>query len=159
MFGRLLLAAGLLSLPAVAKGFYFCTVEVENPFPLQHGFINYYLTQKVEETLLQTGWVQDCKRGKTVRVRVKKLSFEGASISNNRYSGYNFSITFAVELPGKSFNYSLGRYVPLPDPALGDYAVREVFADLMDSYQIRIKRDLLYYMKGVEKNPSGGGKR
>jgi len=151
MLARLLLGAGLLPALAVAKDLYFCSVEVENPFPVQHGFVSYYLAQKVEESLLQTGWVQDCKKGKVVKVRVKNLSYEGASVSGNRFSGYKFSVSFEVKLPEKTLSYSVSRFVSLPDPSLGDYAARRAFADLMDSYQIRIKKDLLRYAREVEK--------
>jgi hypothetical protein len=159
MLSRFLGFFFLLPTVAVAKTFYFCTVEVDNPFPIQHGFINYYLTQKVEETLLETGWVQDCSKGKTIRVKVKNLNYRGSSISGNRYGGYTFSIRFSISLPDKTFNYSMSRYVPLPDPSLGTYPIREAFADLMDSYQIRIKRDLLYYMKSEEEKLTSKGSK
>jgi hypothetical protein len=123
----------------------FCGVEVKNPFPLQRGFISSYLNQKVYETLLETGFVQDCQRGKPVVVRVKRVDFKGSSISGNRFSGYTLYISFDVVLPKETLSYSLSKYVSLPDPSLGTYRVRDALVDLLETYQLRIKKDLLDY--------------
>ena len=137
----------VLGIPLLGNALSFCRVEVENPFPLERGFINSYLTQRVFDTLIETGFVQNCTTGKTVRVVVKNLSYTGATISQNRFSGYTFSIDFSILLPGRSLNYHLSRYVALPDPSRGTLPIRGVFIDLLDSYQLAIKRDLLNYIK------------
>jgi len=133
------------------KELYYCSVEVENPFPLQHGFITYFLTRKVSDILLQTGWVQNCEKGQTVRVVVKSVSYEGASISGNRFGGYRFKIAFSVILPHRTLNYSFSRYVSLSDPSLGTYPIRSALADIFDTYQLKIKRDLIFYESTLEK--------
>ena len=125
----------------------FCRVEVENENPIERSFIDWYLTQKVEEILLETGWVRDCKTGKTVKVIVKNVEYRGSSISGNRFSGYTFSIDFDIKLPKKVYSYSLSKYVSLPDPSLGTIPIRYALKDVMELYQIRIKRDLLEYRK------------
>ena len=134
-------------LPLAVFGLEFCRVEVENNFPLQKGFINAYLSQKVFETLIETGWVQDCKSGKPIRVVVNNVSFEGSTISNNRFSGYTFRISFTIKLPKGELHYNLSRYVALPDPSRGTLPIRSALVDLLDSYQIRIKKDLLNYKR------------
>ncbi|RTZ58521.1 MAG: hypothetical protein DSZ31_05705 [Gammaproteobacteria bacterium] len=123
----------------------FCGVEVENPFPLQRGFISSYLNQKVFETLIETGFVQDCKKGKPVLVRVKRVDFKGSSISGNRFSGYTFYLSFDIVLPKETLSYSLSKYVSLPDPSLGTLPIRSAMVDLLETYQMRIKKDLLEY--------------
>jgi len=125
----------------------FCRVEVENENPTERGFIDYYLAQKVEEILLETGWVKDCKTGKTIEVIVKRVDYRGSSISGNRFSGYTFYIEFDLKLPQKTYTYSFSKYVSLPDPSLGTLPVRYALEDVMELYQLRIKRDLLQYKK------------
>jgi len=134
-----------------AKDFYFCNIQVENPFPLERGFINFYLTSVVEQILLETGWIQNCKKGKPVKVTVTNLTFQGSSISGNRFSGYqlNISLNLQVEDFNKSYTYS--KFVALPDPSLGTLTIRRALPDLFETYSLKIKVDLLNYMKQKEK--------
>ncbi len=133
-------------------GLDFCSVEVKNDFPIQQGFIDYYLTQRVSQFLEETGWRLNCPNGTTVRVEVQKLSFKGSAIGANRFSGYTFRISFKVVLPKKSYSYSFSKFVPLPDPSLGTYGVREALVDIFDTYSLKIKKDLLDYRKEFGKN-------
>lgn len=125
----------------------FCGVQVENEQPIERGFISSYLAQKVQELLLETGWVRDCKKGKPVKVIVKSAQYKGASISGNRFSGYTFKLSFEVLLPKRSYSYSVSKYISLPDPSLGTLKVRYALEDIMDLYELKIKRDLLQYTK------------
>ncbi|HIC08549.1 MAG TPA: hypothetical protein EYO62_00630 [Aquificales bacterium] len=136
--------------PLAVFGLSFCRVEVYNNSDIQKGFIDSYLSQKVFEILTETGWVNDCKTGKTIRVIVEKVTFKGSSISNNRFSGYTFRIEFTIELPKKKFHYTLSRYVALPNPSEGTLPIRGAFIDVLESYQINIKRDLLQYEKQLK---------
>jgi len=140
----------LLPLLVMGEELTFCRVEVKNEFPIERGFITEYLHRKVFDTLIETGWKKDCSKPITVVVKVKDVSFEGSSISGNRFSGYTLRISFDVELPKKTYSYSLSRYVALPDPSLGTLKIRSALVDLLDTYQIKIKRDLLYYQREVE---------
>ncbi len=124
---------------------FYCSVEVENRSPLQKGFVTYYLARTIDDLLAESGWVKDCSKGKTVEVVVKELDYEGSSISENRFGGYTFSITFEVKLPHKTYTYSFSKYVSLDEPYLGTYPIREALADLLDTYGLEIKRDLLEY--------------
>ena len=149
----------VLGLPLLGNALSFCRVEVENPFSLERGFINSYLTRKVFDTLIETGFVQNCTTGKTVEVVVKEVSYRGSTISQNRFSGYTFYIDFSIILPGRTFNYHLSRYVALPDPSKGTLPIRGVLIDLLDSYQLAIKRDLLNYLKWRKEQISPKGER
>jgi hypothetical protein len=84
-------------------------------------------------------------------VKVKDVSFEGSSISGNRFSGYTFRISFDLVLPKKTYSYSLSRYVALPDPSLGTLKIRSALVDIFDTYQLKIKKDLLYYKRNYLK--------
>ena len=137
----------LISIPLSAKNLYFCTVNVENPFPTERGFVTSYLSSAVESILLETGWIQDCKKGKTAKVKVVNLSFEGSAISGNRFSGYNFSITINLNVDKFNKSYTFSRFVALPDPSLGTLKIRSVFADIFETSSLRIKKDLLEFKK------------
>ena len=132
-------------LPLAVFGLEFCRIDVENQSTLQKGFVDSYLSQKLFETFIETGWVQNCDRGKPIKVVVNDISFEGRTISNNRFSGYTFRISFTIMLPERELHYSLSRYVALPDPSMGTLPIRSALVDLLESYQIRIKKDLLNY--------------
>jgi len=140
----------VLIFPLLGNALSFCRVEVQNPYSLERGFITDYLTRKVFDTLIETGWVRNCTSGKTVKVVVKEVSYRGSTISENRFSGYTFSIAFSIIVPGRTFDYRLSRYVALPDPSRGTLPIRGVLVDLLDSYQLRIKRDLLLYLKWIK---------
>ncbi len=138
--------------PLAVFGLSFCRVEVYDDSNIQKGFIDSYLSQKVFEILIETGWVNDCKSGKTIRVVVNRVDYWGSSISNNRFSGYTFRIEFTIELPKKKLHYTLSRYVALPNPSEGTLPIRGALIDLMESYQLNIKRDLLQYEKQLRKH-------
>jgi len=124
--------------------FYYCAVEVKNNYPLEEGFITFYLTRKISEILTEVGWRKDCSRGKDVIVSVNSVDYEGASIGDNRFSGYTFRIDFSIKLPnGKELDYSFSKFVSLSNPSLGTLKIRSALVDLLDTYQIKIKRDLL----------------
>jgi len=123
---------------------YYCNVEVKNNSSLEEGFITYYLARKISEILTEVGWRKDCNKGGNVKVIVNKVVYEGSSIGANRFGGYNFEIDFSLELPnGKNFDYNLSKFVSLPNPSLGTLKIRSALMDLLDTYQIRIKRDLI----------------
>lgn len=141
-----------LLLPLLVGAIPLCRVEVKNNFPLQRGFIDAYLSQKVFEILTETGWVPNCKNGTTVEVVVNSVSYRGATISQNRFGGYTFTIEFTVKLPDREYRYTLTRYVDLPNPSEGTLPIRSALIDLLDSYQIMIKKDLLNYLRERENN-------
>lgn len=136
--------------PLAVFGLSFCRVEVYNNSEIQKGFINSYISQKVFEILTETGWVVNCKKGKSIKVIINKVTYEGSSISNNRFNGYIFSIEFTIKLPGREFHYDLSRYVSLSNPAEGTLPIRGALIDLMDSYQLIIEKDLLIYEKSLK---------
>ncbi len=144
--------------PLWAKTFYYCGVKIENNFPIENGFVSSYLLQKISDILTETGWKYDCTKGKPVWVVVKKLSIKGSSISANYFSGYTLSISFDIELGNKSLSYSFSRYFSLPDPYLGTLKVRNALVDLLDSYSLKIKRDLLSYEEEIIKEYQKGKK-
>ncbi len=137
----------LLSAAISAKEFAYCGVEVQNDHPIERGFISSQLSGEINRIFLETGWKYDCERGKPVKVLVKEVSYEGSSISGNRFSGYTFRISFDLILPERRLSYNLSKYVALPDPSLGTLPVRSAFMDLISSYSLRIKTDLLDYMR------------
>lgn len=130
-----------------AKDFYFCNVQIENNFPLERGFINAYLTSAMERILLETGWVKNCKKGKPVKVKVTNLTFRGSSISGNRFSGYQLNLSFNLQVEGFNKSYTYSRFVALPDPSLGTLVIRKALPDLFETYSLKLKADLLNYMK------------
>jgi len=138
-------------LPLNAKEFYFCSIKVDNPFPLERGFITSYLTSAVERIFLETGWVQNCKNGTTVRVKVENLSFKGSSISGNRFSGYTLEMDINLKVEDFDKSYHFSKFVALPDPSLGTLRVRSALVDVFETSSLRIKFDLLNYMKEKRK--------
>ena len=104
--------------------------------------------------MVESGWVQNCSDYLPVEVIVNDVSFKGSTISNNRFSGYTFTIRFTVKLPGREFHYTLSRYVALPDPSRGTLAIRSALVDMLDTYQIWIKRDILNYGKVLTNSTS-----
>lgn len=141
-----------LLLPLLGVSLEICRVEVKNNFSIQRGFIDAYLSQKVFEILTETGWVPNCKNGTTVEVIVNSVSYKGTTISQNRYGGYTFTISFTIKLPDRNFNYTLSRYISLSNPSEGTLPIRSALTDLLESYQITIKKDLLNYLKEKEEN-------
>jgi len=143
----LLIISLLITLPLNAREFYFCSIKVDNPFPLERGFITSYLTSAVERILLETGWVQNCKKGPTVRIKVENLSFKGSSISGNRFSGYTLKMDINIKIGEFNKNYHFSKYIALPDPSLGTLRVRSTLADIFETSSIRIKFDLLNFLR------------
>jgi hypothetical protein len=144
--------------PLWARTFYYCGVQIKNDFPIENGFVSSYLLQKMSDILTETGWKYDCTKGKPIKVVVKNLSLQGSSISANYFSGYTLSISFDIDLPKKTLSYSFSRYFSLPDPYLGTLKVRNALVDLLDTYSLKIKRDLLSYEEEIIQKSQKGKK-
>jgi hypothetical protein len=141
---RILLIITFAVFTSFPQEHYYCSVEIKNKFPLEEGFITFYLGRKISEILTEVGWRKNCQKGKNVEVVVNEVDYEGTSIGNNRFSGYTFRIAFSLKLPdGRKFNYNFSKFVSLPNPSLGTLKIRSALIDLLDTYQLRIKKDLI----------------
>ena len=86
-----------------------------------------------------------------MRVKVENLSFKGSSISGNRFSGYTLKMDINLKVEDFDKSYHFSKFVALPDPSLGTLRVRSALVDVFETSSLRIKFDLLNYMKEKRK--------